>query len=155
MAHGFIALASMCLNLASGLLLVQAYPFIGMVLLACIFAFADACTWFAWFFLLFHAHLRFRYSGSQDLFLSHSMLGQSLQPMEPLGPFGLQLFPTKRRSLGACYNEVIDIADSDSMLVFLHDDLSIDDLHVGQRLEAALDVYDLVCVAGNRRCQAH
>ena len=85
--------------------------------------------------------------------MSQSMLGQSLQAMERMGPFGLQLFAGNSRPLGYCYNEVIESADPEAILVFLHDDLSIDDWYVGQRLEQALAVFDVVGVAGNRRCQ--
>ena len=92
---------------------------------------------------------------SQAEFMAHSMLGQSLQAMEGMGPFGLQLFTKNNRPLGVCYNEVIDSADPQTILVFLHDDLSIDDWYVEQRLEQALDVFDVVGVAGNRRCQRH
>ena len=83
------------------------------------------------------------------------MLGHSLQAMEGMDPFGLQLFTKNSRSLGACYNEVIDSADPEAILVFFHDDLSIDDWYVGQRLEQVLAVFDVVGVAGNRRRQRH
>ena len=88
-------------------------------------------------------------------FMAQAMLGQSLRAMDPMGPFNLHLFSDNRRPLGACYNEAIAVADPDAILVFLHDDLSILDWHVGQRLEEALSEFDVVGVAGNRRRQAH
>jgi hypothetical protein len=90
---------------------------------------------------------------SQDCFMVESMLAVSLRQLEPFGPFGLQLFANNRRSLGACYNEVIDSSSPDDILVFLHDDVSIIDWHVRQRLEDALIVFDVVGVAGNCRRQ--
>ena len=87
--------------------------------------------------------------------MAHSMLGQSLQAMEPLGPFGLHLFAANHRPLGSCFNDVIVSADSEEILVFLHDDVCIDDWNVGQRLDDALGVFDVVGVAGNRRRQAN
>lgn len=83
------------------------------------------------------------------------MLGQSLQAMEALGPFGLHLFADNRRPLGACYNEVIESSSPEEILVFLHDDVCIDDWQIAQRLVQALDMFDLVGVAGNRRRQVH
>jgi GT2 family glycosyltransferase len=90
---------------------------------------------------------------NQELFLSQSMLGRSLRRMEPLGPYALQLFWENTRALGACYNEVIDTADPETILCFLHDDLFIEDWYVSQRLQDALAVFDVVGVAGNRRRQ--
>jgi hypothetical protein len=87
----------------------------------------------------------------QELFLAQSMLGQSLRQVKSLGPFVLNLFADNTRPLGACYNEVIEIADPDSILVFIHDDVSVDDWHVGRRLEDALDRFDVIGVAGNQR----
>ena len=87
--------------------------------------------------------------------MAQSMLGQSLKAMERIGPFGLQLFAGNSRPLGYFYNQVIDSSDPEAILVFLHDDLCIDDWQVGQRLEEALDVFDVVGVAGNRRRQPH
>jgi hypothetical protein len=75
--------------------------------------------------------------------------------MEPFGPFGLQLFARNNRSLGACFNEVIESAAPDAILAFIHDDVSIDDWQVAYRLEEALTRFDVVGVAGNRRRQAH
>ena len=85
--------------------------------------------------------------------MASSMLGLSLRHMEPFGPFGLQLFALNTRSLGACFNEVIDSAAPDDILAFIHDDVSIDDWHIGHRLDEALTQFDVVGVAGNRRRQ--
>ena len=87
--------------------------------------------------------------------MRQSMLGRSLQQMEQLGPFGLQLYALNSKPLGLCYNEAIDIADPADVLVFVHDDLSLDDWFVSQRLEEALAVFDVVGVAGNRRLLPH
>ena len=92
---------------------------------------------------------------SQEHFMASSMLGLSLRHMEPFGPFGLQLFALNSRSLGACFNEVIDSAEPDDILAFIHDDVSIDDWHICHRLDEALTQFDVVGVAGNRRRQAH
>ena len=92
---------------------------------------------------------------SHEHFMASSMLGLSLRQMEPFGPFGLRLFDHNNRSLGACFNEVIESAAPDDILAFIHDDVSIHDWHVGLRLEEALTQFDVVGVAGNRRRQAH
>ncbi len=55
------------------------------------------------------------------------------------------------RGLPTVYNEALHQAGEDNIVVFMHDDVWIDDYFLGPRLVEALKVYDLVGIAGNRR----
>lgn len=90
---------------------------------------------------------------SQQVFATETRLGRCLERMSGFMPFVLRLFPENSLSLGACYNTALDEADANDVLVFIHDDVHIDDWMLGQRLSEALRYFDVVGVAGNRRCQ--
>jgi GT2 family glycosyltransferase len=87
-------------------------------------------------------------------FHTQTLLGRCLPRLGEFMPFGLQLFANNTQPLGECYNAAIDAAAEGDALVFVHDDVRIDDWMLGQRLQDALNVFDVVGVAGNRRCQA-
>lgn len=55
------------------------------------------------------------------------------------------------RGLPELYNERLAAADSESIVVFMHDDIWIDDHFFSQRLIEGLNAYDIIGVAGNRR----
>lgn len=61
------------------------------------------------------------------------------------------LFESNRRGLPEVYNQFISEAWREEELVFLHDDLWLDDLFFSDRMRAALRVYDVVGLAGNTR----
>ena len=85
---------------------------------------------------------------------SQTLLGRCLPRLGEFMPFGLKLFANNTQSLGGCYNAALDEANEGDALVFVHDDVRIDDWMLGQRLQDALAVFDVVGVAGNRRRQA-
>lgn len=86
-------------------------------------------------------------------FESQSLLGRSLPQVAQMLPLRLCLFDNNSRPLGDCYNQAIDEAGPDDVLVFVHDDVSLDDWLCGWRVQEALLHFDVVGVAGNRRCQ--
>jgi hypothetical protein len=90
---------------------------------------------------------------SQAQFEKHSALMRSLLAVHRLTPLQLRLFSDNRRPLPHCYNQAIDEADPDDVLVFVHDDVTFDDWMLGWRLQMALQHFDVVGVAGNRRRQ--
>ena len=90
---------------------------------------------------------------SLQAFPEQTLLGRCLPRLGQFMPFGLKLFPENTRPLGECYNAALDEAGPDDVLVFVHDDVQIDDWMLGQRLSEALGVFDVVGVAGNRRRQ--
>lgn len=86
-------------------------------------------------------------------FESDSMLARSLRQVGQITPLRVRLFEQNTRALGACYNEALAEAAPDDVLVFVHDDVSLDDWLCGWRVQEALMHFDVVGVAGNRRCQ--
>ena len=91
---------------------------------------------------------------SQQQFEQLSLLGPTLRAVHNLTPLRLRLFSQNDRSLPDCYNQAIDEADADDVLVFVHDDVAFDDWMLGWRLHEALLSFDVVGVAGNRRRQS-
>lgn len=90
---------------------------------------------------------------SQAAFATETRLGRCLERLSGFMPFALRLFPENTQPLGACYNTALDEAGANDVLVFIHDDVHIDDWMLGQRLSEALRYFDVVGVAGNKRCQ--
>jgi len=83
---------------------------------------------------------------SQAQFESGSPLAQSLRRVGQLTPLALRLFADNRAALGSCYNQAIDEAPRGACLVFVHDDVFIDDWMAGARIVEALQRFDVVGV---------
>ena len=62
--------------------------------------------------------------------------------------FALRLFASNRKSLGSCYNTALDEAQPEDELVFVHDDVRIDDWMMPLRVREALNHFDVVGVGG-------
>jgi GT2 family glycosyltransferase len=60
-----------------------------------------------------------------------------------------------RKGLPAIFNRQIESAEADSILVFTHDDVWLDDFFLADRLADALERFEIVGVAGNRRVLPH
>jgi GT2 family glycosyltransferase len=88
---------------------------------------------------------------SENDFYNKSALGISLRRLN----FDHRIVPritfNNQRGLPTIYNDGISKADIDSMLVFIHDDVWIDDYFLSERVIEALQKYDMIGVAGNRR----
>ena len=83
-------------------------------------------------------------------FQTKSALGQSLERMADPS-IGLRLMVENKRGLPAVYNDCLAAAGADSILVFMHDDVWIDDYFFAQRLMDGLSAFDIIGVAGNKR----
>jgi len=90
---------------------------------------------------------------SQADFMARSLLGQCLPRLGQFQALGLHLAHSNTRPLAEVYNEAIDAAGADDVLVFVHDDVLIDDWMLSQRLHDGLAAFDVLGVAGNRRVQ--
>ena len=77
--------------------------------------------------------------------------GQSIARLRFSSPIKLALAAQNRMGLPAVYNKVIQEAFRDHILVFIHDDVWIDDVFFVSHLLAGLRDFDVVGVAGNRR----
>jgi GT2 family glycosyltransferase len=79
-----------------------------------------------------------------------SALGQSLERMaDP--HISLRLAVENKRGLPAVYNDSMAAAGADNILVFMHDDVWIDDYFFTRRIIEGLAAFDLIGIAGNLR----
>jgi len=85
--------------------------------------------------------------------MSEALLASSLRAIGQLTPLHLRVSFNNHRPLGEVYNEAIDEAGEQDVLVFVHDDVFIDDWMALWRIQEALTHFDVVGVVGNRRCQ--
>lgn len=88
---------------------------------------------------------------SESDFWKKSALGNSLRRLA----HDLRLVPriafANRRGLPEVYNARIAAPDSQGLLVFVHDDVWIDDYFLADRVIEGLREYDVIGIAGNRR----
>lgn len=90
---------------------------------------------------------------SHAQFEQRSLLGRCLPRLGELQSLGLKLVHGNTRPLAESYNAAIDAAAPDDVLVFVHDDVRVDDWMLAHRLQEALQHFDVVGVAGNTRAQ--
>ena len=83
-------------------------------------------------------------------FWSKSLLGRSLRPRLNQTTIKCKIAFENTRGLPEVYNEAIREIDTD-ILVFLHDDVWLEDTQLMQKIRAALKLNDVVGVAGNIR----
>ncbi|MEZ5659367.1 MAG: glycosyltransferase [Burkholderiaceae bacterium] len=87
----------------------------------------------------------------KDGFWGESALGLSLRRLAGDARLVPWVAYENGRGLPEIYNELIANPAADGLLVFIHDDVWIDDLFFAERLLAGCQTYDVVGVAGNRR----
>jgi GT2 family glycosyltransferase len=88
---------------------------------------------------------------SAEAFSSTTLLGRSLQRLRFDPRIRAVVAFDNQAGLPAVYNAGLAQCDDDDIVVFVHDDVALDDYHVADRLAEALTRYDVVGVAGNRR----
>ena len=91
----------------------------------------------------------------QSDFSSQTALGRSLDRLAHDGRLKVLIATSNSRGLPLVYNEMLDQASDNSVLVFMHDDLWIDDYYMIQRVLEGLEQFDIIGLAGNRRRAAH
>lgn len=88
---------------------------------------------------------------SHDDFLAQAPLGASLKRLA----FDKRIRPRmafeNRTGLPVIYNAAIDAPQAAEILVFMHDDVWIDDYFFADRIIAGLQSFDVMGLAGNRR----
>jgi len=87
----------------------------------------------------------------QDEFWKASALGVSLRRLAAERRISAQPALANRAGLPDVYNARISPQNHSQVLVFVHDDVWIDDYFLADRLLAGLEVFDVIGVAGNRR----
>lgn len=87
----------------------------------------------------------------RDGFFSSTALGRSLSLHRPEA-VQVRLFPRNAQGLSSVYNTAIaESARTPTILLFVHDDVHLCDFHWADSLRAALEKFDIVGLAGNRR----
>jgi GT2 family glycosyltransferase len=87
----------------------------------------------------------------RDAFWEKSALGTSLRRLEPDERWVPRVAFENRRGLPEVFNERIGAESDHDILVFVHDDVWIDDYFISDHLVEALDEFHVVGVAGNQR----
>ncbi|MGN6232116.1 MAG: glycosyltransferase family 2 protein [Trinickia sp.] len=89
---------------------------------------------------------------SQANFMRETALGRSLAVQRQAHTPELLLFENNSTGLATLYNAAIEqAASSPAILVFVHDDVSLQDIFWTERVREALAQFDVVGLAGNRR----
>ena len=84
-------------------------------------------------------------------FRTRSALGQSLHRLEFDRRLSAHLTFSNGRGLPDVFNTRILAPDSEELLIFIHDDVWIDDFFLADRVIEGLRAYDVIGVAGNKR----
>lgn len=87
-----------------------------------------------------------------DRFYSHTALGRSVRRLREAGvDVTVHARCSNTSALGEVYNTGVDARHRQHLVVFVHDDVLLEDWHLAHRLDDALSLYDIVGVAGNRK----
>lgn len=84
-------------------------------------------------------------------FWNASALGHSLRRLVHDNRLSVHVAFSNRAGLSALYNSRISPLNKSEILVFVHDDVWIDDYFVADRVIAGLQAFDVIGVAGSRR----
>jgi hypothetical protein len=88
---------------------------------------------------------------SNDDFLAEAPLGASLKRLAFDKRLHARIAFENRASLSKIYNLCIDAPQAAEILVFIHDDVWLDDYFFAERIIAGLQNFDILGIAGNRR----
>ena len=92
---------------------------------------------------------------SESDFWHGSALGVSLRRLKHDKRIVARVAFANQRGLPEIYNGRISAADAGDILVFIHDDVWIDDYYLADRVVDGLRTFDVIGVAGTRRRFAH
>jgi len=87
----------------------------------------------------------------RDRFSRDTLLGKSLRRLGTHSRIDLAVSYGNRTGLPVIYNRHITEENRDAILVFVHDDVWIDDYFFAQRIIQALNAFDVIGIAGNAR----
>jgi hypothetical protein len=88
---------------------------------------------------------------SEEDFWQSSSLGQSLSRLSFDSRIRSLLAYSNTVGLPIVYNHCLSLMQEDETALFVHDDVWIEDFCLCEHLQAGLDVFDLVGIAGNKR----
>lgn len=78
-------------------------------------------------------------------------MGKSLDRLGHDARTAVLIAPSNTRGLPLVYNEMLDRTPDDGVVVFIHDDVWLDDYYLIQRIMDGLEQFDVIGLAGNRR----
>ncbi len=84
-------------------------------------------------------------------FVNSTLLGRSIKNLAWDSRIETDITCSNTLGLPHIYNRAIEESKDDQTLLFVHDDIIIDDYHLFTRLEDALKAFDVVGVIGNTR----
>ena len=84
-------------------------------------------------------------------FENNTLLGRSIRRLSPDERLEVRVAAENRMGLPVVYNREICTENREKILVFVHDDVWLDDCFLYERLVDALERFDIVGVAGNVR----
>jgi GT2 family glycosyltransferase len=90
---------------------------------------------------------------SEDEFWRGAALGQSLKRLSYYQKLVHRIAFNNKTGLPTVYNSAAQLAHPDSVLVFIHDDVWLEDIFLPSTLAESLAAFDIVGVAGNLRRQ--
>jgi GT2 family glycosyltransferase len=88
---------------------------------------------------------------SQATFNAQAPLASSLQRLEKDSRLHRHIAFDNRRGLPEIYNARIEAADADEIIVFVHDDVWLEDFYFSDRIIEGLKQFDVIGVAGTGR----
>jgi len=88
---------------------------------------------------------------SEEGFRNQSALGISLRRLPDDGHLIAKIVVNNSRGLPEIYNEELIAVNDEHIVVFMHDDVWIDDFFFAQRIMEGLEKFDVIGVVGNRR----
>lgn len=86
-----------------------------------------------------------------EAFETSTALGQSLPRLAYNPTIASRITTENTTGLSTLYNRAIDEDNAHDILVFLHDDVFLDDYFIGQRIVEGLKTFDVIGLAGTRR----
>jgi GT2 family glycosyltransferase len=89
-----------------------------------------------------------RMSGEE--FWNSTATGKSLQRQSYSGKLTYRVWENNVRGLSEVYNDSISAANEESTMIFIHDDVWIDDSFFYERVLRGLEFFDVIGVAGSR-----
>lgn len=88
-------------------------------------------------------------SKTMEEFHANTLLGQTIHELAVTSVMQLHVGLNSSEGMAAVFNPIIETANPDDILVFVHDDVRFDDWLIAYRLHEALHVFDVIGVAGN------
>ena len=88
---------------------------------------------------------------SKEEFWANSALGSVLESQTILNLDSVEIVENNSAGLCEVYNRYLTEENKDYILVFVHDDVIINEINLKKKLNEAIEKFDIVGVAGTRK----